>query len=837
MADLGFWPSFPFAQGETIQQSSPASWFNGVTALTIISLHQTSSLDGTSELVNVSSGTLTQISLRLGTTGRYVAEQRWNNTARISQSATNVAVTSIQAVGVAFAAGALPAWAVDGLPSSPSVVPGVPAGTLASTNPLEYGRGDRGTYTGWNGDGGFLAFCDQALPVVQMAAMTDALLNARNVYDLGVAEFASPNVSWTSTNTAAQAFLLELRPFDFTTKGGGVLTATPALGGRGTKAAASDALTLATTVEIGGVGAGAGRGGGALVVPVALGGRGLKTGVGIGGGELSVAVNLDGLGRKAAKSGGVLSATLALGGVGVNVLVEPEPEPEPIGAFSRMFRATKVDPKDLAAPVFRGDAITARYEVRFDMGGGSYWIVTDDVRAISISRALNTWPGNVEAGICDVLLDDAFGIYSPLQTAVHNGNLHPNLPIDILATLTHEDNIEVSSYYLFRGLVDGISVEPFPEGLVSITARDLWKNLQMREVSTAMMVETNVSSILAIAFTAASIGVSQRSVDAISDILPFAWFRHRNLATVLNEFVEGSGYGAYVAANGIVRVRDRYFDVGRVVTVSYDTFTSLTWSMNDAELVNRMSVIGEPRFHIPSQQVVSSLGTTLQVPGNTSIEFWLDYQDPRGQGAAPAINMLTVPVSSRDFLFTTTSAETGTPLMSTASLRVTALGDAAKVQLYNGNAALGYINRLHLRGEPVVSIPNIAFVADNEDSQTIYGVRDASLTTRLFTNAEQLERRAIDVVELFDEPLPTVQMSQTDSFPQNMLLDLTDVVSITNSHTGIVNEFFTIFGLDHEIRADDVGMVHVVSYTLRRSRSLGAFILDTDQLDIDRIGR
>ena len=78
-----------------------------------------------------------------------------------------------------------------------------------------------------------------------------------------------------------------------------------------------------------------------------------------------------------------------------------------------------------------------------------------------------------------------------------------------------------------------------------------------------------------------------------------------------------------------------------------------------------------------------------------------------------------------------------------------------------------------------------------------------------------------------------MEPAQVDS----LLFDLGNVVTITNSHTGLRDDQFTVYSIDHEIRADDVGMMHQIEMELHASRMLQAFILDTDRLDIDRLGR
>lgn len=534
-----------------------------------------------------------------------------------------------------------------------------------------------------------------------------------------------------------------------------------------------------------------------------------------GGGGLTITPLRGGYGDKWGQSGGGLTATPGLGGIGAASGIE------------------------VSSPhlVYRGLASYVSYAVSFDMGGGSRWVVTDDIRAISIDRKLNTWPGGVEAGTADILIDDASGAYSPLRTDVHGGNFTPNRPVDIFATYTDPLTSAVSSFYLFRGLIDSIQMDPALQARTAVVqCRDHWKYLQHREVVTSMMVGWPVNSVLAACFDSASLATSQRSLDNIVDILPFAWFRNRVLSSVLDEFVAGAGYAAYVSANGVVRVRDRYFDIGGVAISSYEVMKGFTWDYDDTDIVNRMTAKGQPRTQVASTQVVARLDTAVTIAGSSSVEFFLDYFDPRNQEDAPAISM-TVPVSSTDYLLNANSAGSGANYTSTASVSVYFFGDAAKVTIFNGQANTAYVTKFNLRGQPVVRGPALSLRYDVSSSQTFFGLRDETIESRLFTTKDLLERRALDVLELFAGPSPVGALTVVDDFPGGLALDLANVVSITNSHTGLYAEQFTIYGLSHDIRADDVGMVHQISMALHQSRALGAFILDTDQLDVDRIGR
>jgi hypothetical protein len=483
------------------------------------------------------------------------------------------------------------------------------------------------------------------------------------------------------------------------------------------------------------------------------------------------------------------------------------------------------------------DYPTVSYQVTFWLGVNSPWIVTPDVRALSISRRLNVFPGAVEGGTADILLDDAGGYFSPLVNSVHAGLLRPNVQVDIQATYTDPVGGGVSSYFLFRGLIDGMSVAPAPQQrTVTVQCRDRWKNLQQREVTTSMMIGWQVNSIVANILSVASIETSQRSIDAIADVLPYAWFQDRKLSTVMAEFVEAAGYAAYIAADGVLRVRDRYFDLGGISVASYTELYSLGFSYDDDEVINRVTLQGRPRSYVNSTQVVAQLAEAISIPASGTINFFMAYEDPRNQERAPAVEMVT-PVSSTDILVNANSGGSGTDRTATTSWTVSFFGESAKVTIFNGNGNINWLTKMRLRGKPIVRQPNLSIRYDVASSQTAYGLRDTTIETTLFTTRDLLDRRAGDIAELFGGPSPKLSISMTDDLPGALALDLANVVLVTNSHTGLIDDQYTIMGINHDVRADDVGWVHRTSLDLQQARGYGVFILDTDQVDVDRLSR
>lgn len=477
------------------------------------------------------------------------------------------------------------------------------------------------------------------------------------------------------------------------------------------------------------------------------------------------------------------------------------------------------------------------YAIDLQISPSSKWTITTDVLGFSVDRSLNIYPGGVEAGTADVTLDNGDGRYSPLVTSYHGGLLRPTTGVDIVGLWANpKSGGAVTSYYLFRGLIDGIQVNPgMTERTVNLSCLDRWALLQQREVSTSMMIGFSVASLLTAIFDAASIDATQRTFDVIGDVIPYASFQNRVLSTVLQELIEGGGYAAYVTHDGLIRVRDRYFDVGGVVVGSYDRSFSLTFSYADDDLVNQIMLKGEPRQPFGSTTVCANIQEPMAIAGNSFVEFFLDYQDPRNQEAASARSMVS-PVASLDWLVTVGTVTTSSPYMTSASLTAYFFGDSAKIKVRNNTSTAVYLSRMQVRGEPIVRLPTLSVQYDSGSSQAIYGVRNETIETNLFTTQELLSWRALDILELFSDPNPKVSMQLVDDLPTAFAMDVGNVVTIVNTVCGIDDQF-TILRLSHNVATDGAGWVHGTTLQLQRARDFGGFVLDTTRVNSGRLSR
>jgi hypothetical protein len=187
-ATLGLWPAASLNGVDDKFTQGSSAWLNGLSALTVISLHQASRIDQKSEVFKVAAGAAAELSLHFANeSDRLTAMAKFGATLHQFQSANERQTTQPQAVAFVATAGAPMRMAIDGAATVPAQSTGNLAGTLSVADTLEWGAGGRGDLIHWSGKLAFLAFCAGALPVAATEAMTAAMIDPRLVYGTGTA--------------------------------------------------------------------------------------------------------------------------------------------------------------------------------------------------------------------------------------------------------------------------------------------------------------------------------------------------------------------------------------------------------------------------------------------------------------------------------------------------------------------------------------------------------------------------------------------------------------------------------------------------------------------------
>lgn len=469
------------------------------------------------------------------------------------------------------------------------------------------------------------------------------------------------------------------------------------------------------------------------------------------------------------------------------------------------------------------------YALEVEFVTGSYTNITDDCERVSIDRRASTLGRPLSVGVMDIALNNSNGKYSPSNSAsAFYSYLKPNKKIRLRATFSG------TTYPVFAGTIKQFTVQPIlGPRTVTLRAQDQIARLKDNNINIPLYTDTNPASL----FTAimSECNVASFGTDTFYDDIPFAWFQNRQANSAIQEILE-SGY--YWAANGPCEqlfFHNRYFNVLGTVTASFDnTGFGLTYALDDRNIANISHVVAQPRIISTNVRTVAYLEpSAITVPASSHVNFWLNYFDPDNkQENTPATDLIT-PVVSLDYRLNTASGDSGTDLTLTASLDISFFGATAICSLFNGSDSTAYVTTFNVRGKPIQRIPTFTTYSSVNSSITEYGERDITLTSNLIKNKNFAQDYAEFLTAEFHDPKPDMTISHKNIFPEQLSIDLGNLIHIRENNTGVNNKF-TVLGISHVINLKN-GIEHVTNYTIDLWKDYDWFILDTSQLDNQRL--
>ncbi len=470
------------------------------------------------------------------------------------------------------------------------------------------------------------------------------------------------------------------------------------------------------------------------------------------------------------------------------------------------------------------------YEVGLELVAGSFTNIRDDVLQISIARSLASLFSELTPGEATFEAQNQTGKYSPDNTSSpFTGLLKPNIKARVIAT---QNSVQ---YPLFKGLVDEYALNPSLEGPrnVAIRCRDEVKQLRKRIITTSLFVDYNVGSFFTEVLSASA--VSSYRVDSVADQIQFGWFRQEGASGAISEILRSGFYFAAISGDGVLRIKNRYFDQSPIAVGSYSEMFGLNYALSDDRVLNRVRIEGVPRQTL-AVNTVAYIGGPLPIPASGFLNFLLEYLDPLNNEPSPAVAMIT-PVSSADYLANTASAGTGTDRTSTTSVSVTFFGQTAVNTVFNGSADDVFLTKYQLRGQPVSRRPRFTLESNDSSSQAVYGIQEFTLSSDLLSSATFSKDYADFLKSRNKEPAAGIALTLRNQFPDVLDIELGDAVHVQNSITGI-NSLYITKALEHTI-ATQPGQIHELRLTLDRFRDQELLILDHTtfgKLDIRKLG-
>jgi hypothetical protein len=427
----------------------------------------------------------------------------------------------------------------------------------------------------------------------------------------------------------------------------------------------------------------------------------------------------------------------------------------------------------------------ADYTVGIEFVAGSFTNVTADVLQLSINRTLASPANPLRPGSTNIQFRNDDGTYSPDNpNSAFAGLMRPDLQIKVQATDAS------STRGLFLGTIDDWRVAPGFPSTATISGRDKVKQLREVTITTSLFQGYQVNSIFAEVFNAAN--VSSYNVD-ISDAnaIPFVWFRDQRASDAIQELIESGYFFAFADGNGVFQVKDRYFDASGTVVCSHNQAYSMGYSLAIDDVFNDAIVEGRERQVVNSTQVLAEIVDAIAIPGQSHVNFSLEYFDPQNLAPAPGTSMVS-PVSSTDYLANTSSDGSGSNATSTTSVAVTFYGQTAVNTIYNASANEVFLTKFQLRGNPVQRRPSIsARAADVNSSQVVYGKKTYRVENRFLQGFDFTQNYATFLVDRNKDPVPEIPFTLVNELPAMLDINLGDLIHVTNSITGADRDWET----------------------------------------------
>lgn len=462
-----------------------------------------------------------------------------------------------------------------------------------------------------------------------------------------------------------------------------------------------------------------------------------------------------------------------------------------------------------------------------------------DVQRITVTRQAVTLFSALTPGRCDLVLFNEAGNYSPDGTTY---SVRPLQRIHVQA-VTDAGSI----YKMFTGKVESIRLNPqLGQRDIAFSATDEATELQ-RTVSLSLQLAINVTSLFTDIASVSGWHMIRTDISSTNDEIPYAFLDNLPAGDALEKTAEAGAHLWYIDGGAKLVMRDRNYDYNQSLSVvaSFDnTFLGLTYQMDRGRLYNDINIRATRRSVSTSVNTIAWLDEKVFLAQSEQLVATLQYVDPDNTERGLSINALfgatdafqagtpatSVSITqSADWIFNTTSDDTGTDLTSALAVSLTPYAQTADVVVTNNSSLGGYLTKFQLRGYLLRQQPPILSISRDGDSIAEFGRRTLDIRNELVPNATFSRDYAAWLKERYKDPHAALTMSLKNEFPQVLDIELLDIISVGESITNIASRFI-VTGVTHNI-ATDRSLEHSVRYDIDLAVNKDYLVLDVDTFD------
>lgn len=452
----------------------------------------------------------------------------------------------------------------------------------------------------------------------------------------------------------------------------------------------------------------------------------------------------------------------------------------------------------------------------------------EDIESIRIERRMSDIFNRHRIAKAHVILDNHSGNFSPDV----NSSMRPNRPIAIHAELDTG-----SVFPQFTGIIETIQLDPrLGARKISLECSDNSIKLK-HKIELTTQEDINVGSLYIDAAKSAGIPRGKIIVDAIKEEAPVAFIDEMPASDAFEILKRTSATVMYPDGRGRLLVRDRNYDVGLSSVSSHGTdgeFFSFQYKMDTERVVNVARIIGEKR-RSTEISTVAWIDQPIEIASGESASFNLLYVDPITLEDRTPVNSLITPVESSDYNFNIAVGD-GTDVSSNLTVDILPLALSAHVTVTN-NGPGGFLSKFQIRGVPLQKQPPIESVSVNSNSMISYDAREMEIESSMYPSNLYAKNYGEWLVDVNGEPNPEVSWSIKNEGSHVVHHDLSDIITLVNTLTGI-NSAYQIIGITQHILFTKKGIEHRTIFDSRLLRAKSYLILDDatlGQLDSDRV--
>lgn len=392
-------------------------------------------------------------------------------------------------------------------------------------------------------------------------------------------------------------------------------------------------------------------------------------------------------------------------------------------------------------------------------------------------------------------------------------------------------------FSMFSGKIDDIAAGvEFGRRTTVIRASDLLKEVT-RNVNIPLDLETNVGSVARKLVDQDDLLRDMTNIDPIPDEVPFATFDEVPIGEAITAIIRSGFHSAHVDGSGFLNIKARGSRIGKISRLTVDNYAlGMTFGLSDEKIINDARIVSINRRESLEIATVAFIDDPITLTTSQTIELLLEFRDPVTDERAVPCNSIAVPVASQDYYFASEDTGGGTDLTSNISLVFTPFARTALLSITNVGSIAGFLTRLQVRAFPVSLIPSFIAVETSSASIVKYGQHSSVVENELAIGFRHNETYAQFLIAQREEPVPEISISLRNEFPENIVLDITDDITVVESHTG-VDSGYTITSVRHTITKVR-GTEHTTRWGLDLTLPRNFLVLDADpegRLDDDNV--